>query len=478
MQFLSNTVVMALLCFVTGALASLAMAPNHYWPLLFMGLSALYFCCADTKKPITALLYSYLWGFGYFVFGLSWIGNALLVEGNDYAWAWPLAVAGLPVILAPFIALPCWLARKYTDLKTLKGFAAFIVFMSVCEILRGHIFTGFPWNLFGYSWGDSLEISQGASIATIYGLSFLTIFWSSSAGFLAKNYRNIYLSLPIAALAIASLAAIYTYGSIRLANAPTHYHDTVQVRIIQPNIEQAEKWDRRKMAQHFFKMVRMSYPKKTDSKDITTLIVWPETAISYVFLQDKTAMNILKQALQSYPGPTYLATGALQRDEGGNYHNSLLVFDKNAAIIQAYNKHHLVPFGEYIPFQDWIPLEPITRFTGFEIGKKPSLMPIFNDFSILPLICYEAVFPHLSFGHTPGAIINITNDAWYGDSFGPHQHLLQARFRAIETASPLIRVANTGTSIMTDSLGRTILQTSLFEEAILTQKLPLSITSN
>ncbi len=475
--FIPSTLIkLSALCFAAGALSSFAMAPTLFWPVLFVGLSLLYMAISSAASSKVAFLYGFIFAFGYFLLSLSWVGNALLVEGNPYKWALPLAICGLPLILAPFTAAACWASKRLFDLKSLGGFFGFVALLSTSEWLRGHIFTGFPWNLFGYTWGDTLEIAQVAALGNIYHLTALTIFWAASAGFVllkapSKKERVIILSISVLTLALS-----YGFGAWRLNSTPTTYHEDVQIRLVQPNINQADKWNPSKMSEHFFSLIRLSYPEnaypENTQDDKTTYIIWPETALSYHYLQDKTSMSILSQALQSYGGETHLLTGAL-RKENGQYFNSLLNINKNGDIQNTYNKHHLVPFGEYIPFQKFIPLAPVTNFSGFQGGAEPEPVRAAQGLRYLPLICYEVIFPRLSHtGNAPDFIVNVTNDAWYGFSAGPHQHLTQAKFRAIETGTPLIRAANTGISAVIDPLGRIVQHTSLFEESARTSPLP------
>ena len=465
------------LCFAAGAISSLSMAPANQWVLLFAGLSIFYFILAQIQSKKMAFFSGWFFAFGYFLFSLSWIGNALLVENNPYAWAWPLAVAGLPFVLAFFPALACLMAWRFSDLRSASGYFSFSAFFILFEWLRGHVFSGFPWNLYGYTWADILPVVQFVSIGNIYILTWLTILWGMLPGFLLVSQANRKQKILLAGLLILIFAACFFYGAWRLKHYVPEYHQNIRIKIIQPNIPQEAKWNRDKMAENFFKHIRLSYPH--DDSNATTYIVWPETALSYWYTQDKTAMGVLSQALQSYGGQTYLMTGLLRHTaETGAYFNSLVMIDRTGQIDNIYDKHHLVPFGEYIPLQKWIPLKPVAQFTGFIKGDRPGNLTTKEGLRYSPLICYEAIFPGAVIDRQdarPDFMVNVTNDGWYGDSAGPHQHYTNALFRAVEEGIPLIRSANTGFSALIDPMGRALYKSELLSESAKTVKLPKKI---
>ncbi|MCK5284724.1 MAG: apolipoprotein N-acyltransferase [Alphaproteobacteria bacterium] len=470
-------------CFIAGSFSSLAMAPTNIWLLLFIGISVLYYAVAHLKSSWSAFFNGWFFGFGYFLFGLSWIGNALLVEGNPYAWAWPLSVTCLPFLLSFFPALACLLSKKLSNIKSLSGYMSFTALLFLSELLRGHIFTGFPWNLYGYAWANILPIVQTVSFVNIYGLTALSILWAGTFGFIAlkeiKNKDKVILS-SICAL---SFLACFGYGSWKLNTTTIKFHEDIQIRLVQPNIPQHEKWDRRKMTEIFFKHIRMSLPTINKPELPTTkatYIIWPETALSYQYTQDKTAMNVLTEALKNaYINEAYILTGLLRKDQDNKtLSNSLVMIDKNGKMQNIYDKHHLVPFGEYIPFKKWIPLETVTKFSGFSSGEKAKTYKTPEGFRYSPLICYEAIFPGLiprNEKERPDFIINVTNDAWYGISAGPHQHLAQTVFRAVEEGIPVIRAANTGISAIIDPLGRVIHKDNLFHDGSALISIPKKI---
>lgn len=465
--------------FFAGLVSALAMPPLALWPLLFIGLSGFYVTLAGLQgKRAFALGWAY--GFGYFLLALFWIGNALLVPGNDFIWVWPFAVLGLPVGLAIFTGLAAYGATRLSDLKTWRGFAAFGTALMLSEFLRGHILTGFPWDLFAYGWAGVLPIVQSVSLFGVYGLTFLTIFWCAVPGYLLMSRASRRETSIAVALVAVSIAGLYVWGAYRLSSHPTQHHDNVIVRVVQPNIPQEEKWDNTRMVANLQKLVRNSSVEM--SADKTYAVIWPETAITDYIVNDPNASDFIRSEIFPDPRKGYLISGVLRHEQDSEgkaeYFNSLVAYDSNLRPQTIYNKSHLVPFGEYIPFQKYIPLTPIVRFSGFTPGEgvKTQLIPDFPGFS--PLVCYEVLFPGRVAEKTirPEWIINVTNDSWYGNSPGPYQHLTKSIYRATEEGLPLMRSANTGVSAIIDSYGRVHSKIGYNKEGYIDAPLPLPAT--
>ena len=465
------------LCFIAGWLSLLAMPPWGLWPAMFIGLSGFYLLLnkAETKKQ--AFAYGWLFAMGYFLPGLAWIGNALLVEGNDFKWVWPLAILGLPILLSLFYGLSSviYFILRGERLKWLL----FVTILSLTEWTRGHIFTGFPWNLFGYAWTDINTIMQTASIGGIYFLSCLTIIWAAFPGLLFDRSTPKKIKFSVSLLIVFTVASSLTYGFIRLQKHATLFNDQIYVRIVQPNISQADKWDPNKLSENLRTLISLSADK--NNKSPVTIIVWPETAISSNALKAESVQNALKETLASYEYDVFLTAGMLNSyPEEQQYFNSMVTLDRTLREISRFDKTHLVPFGEYIPFKDLIPFKPFAFYSGFTAGEGSKPTQITETFYYNPLICYEILFPSEMITATnltkSSAIINATNDAWYGDSSGPRQHFAMAQYRAIERGLPVIRVANTGISGVIDPLGRVINQIPLMQQSAVTAPLPHSLT--
>ncbi|MDH5723191.1 MAG: apolipoprotein N-acyltransferase [Alphaproteobacteria bacterium] len=468
----------AIFAFIFGAFSTYALAPFHLTFTLFIGLSALYLLLTMSSTNFRAAMTGYCFGLGYFGFGLSWIANALLVEGNEYAWLWPIAVAGLPLGLSFFTAFACYLSKKMLNLRHVSGYIGFILFMFSSEILRGYIFTGFPWNLFGYIWAENLEIIQIVHLWNIYLLTGLTLFWCSAPGFVIISENKTRYKIIIICLAFISFSGNYIYGLQRLAQNPTQYSENVKFILIQPNIKQSEKWKSDKILDHFSNQlatISKSLLQEKDGHDI--YVVLPETAFPPFVMEHPKAKESIANSLSVYQGNVFLIAGVLRyKKEENSYFNSIVMFGKNAEIIDIYDKHHLVPFGEYIPFDNIFSIAPIVGFSGFKAGLGPKTVKTRSDFSYIPAICYEAIFPRSFSGKNNAgqlAMVNVTNDAWYGESAGPYQHSAQVKFRAIEQNTPLIRVANTGITALYDPFGRALKVTDMHEDVVISHLLPL-----
>jgi apolipoprotein N-acyltransferase len=470
--------VLFLLAFVLGVIASYAMAPSNIAPAMLLGLGGLYYVISRlNNKPFFAGLAGWLFGFGFFGLSLIWIGNALLVEGNPYQWAWPLAVCALPAMLAFFPALSCAFISRFSQLNSWRGFMLFVSALGISEWLRGNILSGFPWNLYGYAWGESLPMLQILSISDTYALTALTIFWGASLGFLITSAGQ-KTKIIIISLSLVSMAAVYSFGFVRLQQERPGARNDMVIKIVQPNIPQSEKWDHNKMRDHFEKLLMLS--KAQGNEPQTTLILWPETAINYMFLDSNRAMDLMRAMLEAYKNNVYLITGILLKNPDKTNANSLVVIDKSAEVIARYDKSHLVPFGEYIPLQKWIPLKTVSGFSGFVSGSGNATLKIGSDFSFSPLVCYEILFPGSTVDplEPPQAILNVTNDSWYGVSAGPFQHFQKARFRAIEEQLPVIRSANTGISGAINAYGEVIQSAALNQEKVITVYMPLKKNSH
>lgn len=469
--------------FIAGLSLVPAMSPWGLWPFMFAGFSLFYIALDRARSGREALLSGALFGFGFHLLGLWWIGNALLVPGNEsYRWAWPLAVAGLPLLLSVFTAVAAVLSWRAGRLSTSAPgrFFLFTALFGLAEWLRGHILTGFPWNLYGYGWTHLWAIAQLAAPIGIYSLTTITIFWAGFPGFLTLWNASFARKALFFGLVAASFAAAYGYGVSRLA-APEKddaEKNAVVLLLVQPNIAQAEKWDPARARENLDTLLSLSESRPGEDKPgHTTVVIWPETSIHTGFLRDEQAVAAIRRVLAGYPGPVYLMTGLLRAEKEG-YYNSLVVYDRELFPLAVYNKSHLVPFGEYIPFQELFSFGPVTGFEGFSAGRGPETATVLDLPPFSPLVCYEVIFPGAVVEKGPRRpkwIVNVTNDAWYGDSPGPYQHFSTARFRALEEGVPVVRVANTGVSGVIDSKGRVVAQTDLLREERATVALPFSV---
>jgi apolipoprotein N-acyltransferase len=436
----------------------------------------------------SAAVVGWWFGFGYFLAGLYWIGHAFLVDAKTFGWLLPIAVTLLPAGLALFTAFGLALARLLWS----KGSArvlALAVGLTVAEWLRGHVLTGFPWNAFGYALATPLALAQTSALIGLWGLTAIATAVYASPAVLADNRADTvrrWLAPAFSALVLAAMAA---YGTMRLWQTPTAYVDNVRLRIMQPNLQQDDKFTYSQkqavMSRYIGLSDRASGPQASGIADVTHLI-WPESAFPFFLTREADA---LAQIATLLPEGTVLITGAIRAPEAAGpnaavtrAYNSIYIIDQDGSVLSVYDKVHLVPFGEYLPFQDFMERLGFMQLTkvvgGFIPGDRRRILTVPRAPSFAPLICYEIIFPGaaLPTGERPGWMLNLTNDGWFGISSGPHQHFQQARLRAIEEGLPLVRAANTGISAVVDPLGRIVRSLPLGSEGVLDAPLPKSTT--
>ena len=481
----------ALIAFAAGAASVLAMAPFNVWPVLFFTLPLVVWLIdgADggRTKGIPAAAFAGWWfGFGYFLGGLYWVGYAFLVDASTFGWLLPIAVAGLPAGLALFMAAGFALARLLWTRNAWR-ILSLAAALTLSEWLRGHVLTGFPWNALGYALSTPLALAQTASLIGLWGLCFVTVaVFASPATLFDDRFETRRRWLP-SALAVVALAAMGLYGTVRLSAQPTRFVNGVKLRIMQPNLSQDAKFNYGAKAEVMQKYLalsdRSSGPQSNGVRDVSILI-WPESAFPFFLAREADAMAQIANLL---PPGTVLVTGAARPPDTlppampiTRAYNSIYVIDHDGSILSVYDKLHLVPFGEYLPFQSTLESFGLSQLTkvhgGFIPGTRRRPIAIPNAPAVLPLICYEVIFPGeiTSRDERPGWIVNLTNDGWFGISTGPYQHLQQARLRAIEEGLPIVRAANTGVSAVIDPAGRLIARLGLGTEGIIDARLPVA----
>jgi apolipoprotein N-acyltransferase len=481
----------ALVAFAAGAGSVLAMPPVDAWPVLFLTLPVLVWLVDGAAGgrlggiPGAAIV-GWWFGFGYHLVGLYWIGHAFLVDAKAFGWLLPFAVTGLPAFMACYTALGLALARMLWT-RGPGRLLALAVALTATEWLRGWLFTGFPWNTYGYALTGSLALSQGAALIGIWGLTFLTVaVFASPAVLLDERADTRRPWLPLA-LGVVVLAALAAYGTWRLSRTPTTFVDNVRLRIMQPNLPQDEKFNysakQRVMSQYLELSDRSTGPHSSGVRDATHLI-WPESAFPFLLTREPDAMAQIASLL---PQGTVLITGAIRAPEAPpgskieRAYNSIYVIDHDGTILSVYDKMHLVPFGEFLPFQKLLESLGLMQLTklpgGFIPGERRRAMDVPGAPRMLPFVCYEIVFPGEATpgSERPGWMLNLTNDGWFGYSSGPYQHLRQARVRAIEQGLPLVRAANTGVSAVIDPAGRIVRSLPLGTEGVLDAQLPRRI---
>jgi apolipoprotein N-acyltransferase len=459
----------ALTAFLAGVLAVLAQTPYDFFAVCFVSFPVLVWLLDGAAAPASAgplrrMLPSFAtgwwFGFGYFLAGLWWIGGAVLVEADSFGWALPLAVMGIPALLAFFYGFACVVARLAWSNGIGRIFALAFGF-GLAEWLRMFLFTGFPWNAIGYAVMPVPLLMQSVSVVGLIGMNALAVLVFAMPALLAGR-RHLKAGL---ALAVLLVAAHVGFGYWRLSTPLKEDGRSVAVRIVQPNIDLSEKWDAGVRDRIFRTMLDLSGQPPENGGAKPELILWPETSVPFYFTERPDALVALGDLLDR---GQMLIAGAMRGEAGisgkgeERYYNSVVAINDAGEIVDAVDKVHLVPFGEYIPFADLLGRFGLEQLVAGPMNLAPGnerhAISLPGGARTLPFICYEIIFPDLVAVDVASTdiIVNVTNDAWFGDTPGPYQHFRQAQIRAVETGLPLVRAANTGISGVVDQRGRIV----------------------
>ncbi|MCB2114949.1 MAG: apolipoprotein N-acyltransferase [Rhodobacteraceae bacterium] len=451
-----------------GAAVALGQAPWGLWPVALAALVLLTTLVARESAVAPRNWLGWAGGAGYGAGALFWIVEPFLVEPEVYGWMAPFALVLMAAGMAVFWLLPAWIAALgRTQATRAIGFA---VGLAASDLLRGYIFTGFPWALVGHIWIGT-PVMQAAAWAGPVGLSLLTALMAALPA-AATSPRDRALA---AGVSLALLAAFWGGGTLLLAASEAPRDPAIRVRLVQPDADQRLKW-RADMWRVFLDRLVTATAAPADRP--LDLIVWPETALPFLLEQSGP---FLTGTLAVAAGGVPVATG-VQRSDGARYYNSLAVIDGGGDPVAIYDKWHLVPFGEYIPLGDLAARFGITAFAaqegaGYTAGPGARVIDLGPAGKVLPLICYEAVFPQDLRAAPDRAdwVLQVTNDGWFGRVAGPYQHLAQAQLRAVEQGLPLLRVANTGVTAVIDARGRVLQSLPLGAEGWFDAEVPPSL---
>jgi apolipoprotein N-acyltransferase len=468
-----------------GAAAALALAPLYLWPLMAVGYSGLLWLLSGSAGWRPAFALGWAFGVGYFLVGLHWVGYAFMVDAARFAWMMPFALFALAAGLGLFPGLAAALTRRFSR-PGLGRLIAFTLFWGLSEWLRGAILTGFPWLLSGHVWAASEPSLQPAAYLGVSGLGLLAV-WAAAAPALTPaaphGQRGIAVSANVAALAV--VVALLLISHIRLQGAEVSEHAGIRLRLVQAGIPQAEKWRPELRDRHLALYLRLSLvPDGLGQPPDFSHLIWPETATPFFLADDPARRGAIARAL---PSNTVLITGTPRRGERPGedmiLHNSIVALAGDGAVTTVYDKVHLVPFGEYLPWRGLLTRLGLDKLAVGVVdfspgpGSKVAVLPNLPPFR--PLICYEIIFPREISASGAGLasewLLNVTNDAWFGDSFGPVQHLDIARIRAAELGLPVVRAANTGISAIIDPYGRIIHQLPLNRAGVIDGGLPMAL---
>ncbi len=480
-------------CF--GILSAAALPPLSLWPVLFISMPVLVWLLdgvhaqSEARRRLwPAFCTGWSFAFGYFLVSLHWIGEAFLVEADVFAWALPFAVTLLPAGLAVFWGLAAMLAIWFwrPGLVRIVGLAASL---ALFEWLRGTVLSGFPWNTPGYVVDALQPLAQLGSLVGIFGVTLLVVLWSATPAALTddtENHRRLFPRIVGMLLIFCSLAASFVYGSWRLGQPSPGFQEGINLRIVQPNISQAEKWNPNRREEIFARYLKLTLGDASNAeRGAISHVIWPESALPVLIAE---LGELRKQIGGLLGGKAVYIMGAVTRHPGpegrsnSKVHNSVIAVSGSGEVVAQYHKQRLVPFGEFLPFADL--LEPlglrkiVTLPLGFSPGSGPLTLIAPDTPPFAALVCYETIFPTgmVDAEHRPQWLINVTNDAWFGHSIGPHQHFAQARMRAIEQGLPMIRAANTGISAIIDPRGRVLSKLDLDQAGIIDGRLPKPLT--
>ena len=452
---------------IAGAAASMALPPFFIVPALFsLSLPVWRVIHANSRAEASVIFGAA--GLGWFLASTYWVSHALIVSAPSLWFLTPLVALALAIILSSFWAVAAaasWIPHASALVRVLCLLAAF----ALIEWTRSFVASGFPWSLMGSIFAVHLGSLQMASVVGIYGLTLLAfgcviapLLWLLSA----RRLALILLVLPILGTGWG-ITRLDRQPAVPTVNAPT-------ARLVQPAVPQQDKWNRQKRPAHLADLINLSQAsaKKPD------IVIWPETAFAGLPSQNRLLLSDTVQAATNPAG--FLLTGTPRFDGDNRPRNSVFLFDHQAGLRGVYDKRHLVPFGEYVPFRSWIPfLDIIAGPADFVAGSQNQLIAVPGIGQVQILICYEVIFA----GHVvaspprPDLMVNVTNDAWFGATIGPWQHLYQSQLRAVEEGIPLLRVANTGISAAFDGLGRQLGSIPLGKRAYLDIAIPSVLTA-
>jgi len=465
-----------LLIFFLGGISSFSLPPYNFFIINFFSFSlflAILFFLKEKKVPLIHFFFiGLVFGYSFFLFSLYWISNSLKFDHN-LSFLIPITIFGLPLLLSLFYGLASlctffWIKNDY------KVCIVFAFFLSLFEYLRSILFTGFPWNLIVYSWSGFLEQLQILKYIGTYTLNFLSILIFSSffLNFIKFKIQKFLINISIILLV---LLANYIFGYRSLLKKDLLHDSDFNIKIIQPNISIVDTWGLENQEKNILKLISLS--KSSENKK--TIFIWPEGMIQHSTLNGiKKYQNVF---LKNFKLNDRIIVGVTNPEFLNNrniFFNSLIILNNNADILQVYNKINLVPFGEFIPFEDIISKYGLKKVTfgygSFSKGDKRNSISIGN-LNFLPLICYEIIFSgklnpdkeNFSF------IINISEDAWFGNTIGPYQHLAHAVFRAVEEGKFIYRSTNKGISAIVNDKGQILYKIPLNKEGFIESKLLL-----
>ncbi|MEO1493207.1 MAG: apolipoprotein N-acyltransferase [Pseudomonadota bacterium] len=408
-------------------------------------------------------------GAGYFVTGLHWIGHAFLVDAERFAFLLPLGVIAMPSALAIFWALAFGAAHRLAGRGAIQSVLWLVLCLTGVETARSFVLTGFPWALPGYVWVDTPVIQVAAWIGP-FGVTLMTLLVCAMIGIAALHRRVVPL-----VICLAAFAASWVAGTLRVPDEVAYTDNAPVLRIVQPNAPQHLKWQPGPREMFYGRLLEATAAQPDPQLGPADLVIWPEMAVFFAPAQQPEEVARIAQAAGGAP----VMLGAFHAEgppDNIAWRNALMMVRPDGTLGQRYDKHHLVPFGEYMPMRPLFDALGLSQFAirgDIAAGPGPMTMHLPGLPPVSPLICYEAIFPYHAVGkERPDWMVQLTNDAWFGSFAGPQQHYAQARIRAIEQGLPLVRAANTGISAVVDAYGREVVSIELHNYKFVDAQLP------
>lgn len=474
-----------LLLFCAGGLSVLGHAPFFYWPCFGLGIIALIIALDNAKNngssKFSFFLRAFSFGLGYFSCGMFWVGAAFLVDAEKFAWLMPFAVVGLSAFLASYWGIAGLLYGIFANYSPFRVFWFASIF-SLMEFARGHLFTGLPWNLPAYIWEAGSSISQSGALIGPYGVSLFTLLVFASFASLVHNATKTTRLIALFGILVSLFGLGYGFFRLEAAKNLEVNRDAPVIAVGQAGFAQRELWqagNEVKIANTYFNLLNTKAAKTAD------FVVFPEGAFPFLPLEEPAFLN----ELNNHIGQKTVAFGIIRSEPVNSaeyrYFNSIAFLKQGNQLPELtglYDKYHLVPFGEYLPFKAFFNALGITSLVavGEDFSKPtgPKTLKIEDLPRFDPRICYEIIFPGFQKKSNVRAdfILNVSVDAWYGDLLGPDQHYNQARWRAIESGQPLVRAASGGWSSITDSFGRAQVELRI-GNVMASAKLPATIVA-
>ena len=447
---------------ILGGLTSLSLPPYNFLIINFITISLFFIYIFQKKKNSNkkkySFIYGWLFGFGYFATNLYWITNSLTFDEN-FSFLVPLVLILIPLFFGIFYGLLTYFFFIIDIKKPFSNLLLFSLLFGLVEFLRGNILTGFPWNLIAYSFSENLEVLQILSLIGTYGFNILCIsFFASPAIFIIReNRKEIFICICF----LISPIILFSIGSnnIRSFQSSDFTKNDYTLRVIGSKIDLNRFYENSETTDVIKELIELSQPDLNKK----TIFLWPEGIIPNISQEEIKEFEYLFN--KNFNQNHLLAIGITSYKKNNNqyqFYNTFSIFDHKLNLISDYKKVKLVPFGEFLPFEKIlgkIGLKSLTNnYQSFSSGKIRKILSISKegfDLKILPLICYEIIYSGNIFKNSNfDLIINISEDGWFGDSIGPHQHYVHSVFRAIENGKYLLRSANNGISVIIDPTGK------------------------